>query len=170
MSNFTDLLDLLAAKFASILGSNSAPKDIVYAAATHVIEASKLSDAGTAIADAMAADTTAARTIAIAPFAARVKIYFQPDAALTAHASNYATITATKTTAAGASSTTVGTLTTTVASSGNLTALVRKAFVMVTTAGVTTVEAGAAIRVAIAKAASGVVVPNGKFIVHFEPV
>ncbi len=115
-----------------------------------------------ASADSMAADTTAETYTGLYfPRACRIRsLYIITTAAgLTAHASNYATITVSKRNAAAGGKTTVGTLTTTVVSSGNLTQGVGTAFVLSTTAGALDLVAGGSLTWEIAKAASGVIVP-----------
>jgi hypothetical protein len=169
VSDLTDLLDLLAAKFATFLGNDDAATT-VKAIATHVVQADKLLDAGTAAADAMAADVQAARTVAVAPFAAKVAVFFCPDAGITGHNTDFISWVVTKTTAAGAGSTTVASGTSALTSLGTFTALVRKQITASVVANATTVEAGAAIRVATTKGGAGQITPKGQYIVHFEPV
>ena len=65
-----------------------------------------------AAADSMATDATTALVVGAARRRAKVKrVFYMPDAALTAHASNFATLTVQKLTAAGGSATTVASIT-----------------------------------------------------------
>jgi hypothetical protein len=119
-------------------------------------------------ADAMASTTTAEASVGNGvEFDGRAfAVYFTPTGAgLTAHNTDYATITLSARTPAGGASVPFATLTTTLTSSGTLTQYVRKAFVLA--AGVDVLE-GSDVTVAIAKAGSGVVVPVGYFTILFE--
>lgn len=95
-----------------------------------------------------------------------VAVYYVPLAALTANDTDYATITVSKRTSAGASKTTVATLVTTVAG-GSWTAFARKAFTLTATAADLIVASGSTLTFEIAKAGSGVAVPAGDLVVEF---
>lgn len=122
-------------------------------------------------ADATAATTTSETFTGVyVPRAAKLTaIVFVPTSGnLTANATNFATVTVSKRNASGASKTSVATLTTTVASSGDLTQGAGKACVLSSTAGALDLPAGSTFTFEIAKAASGVVVPAGRFTVVVE--
>ena len=122
--------------------------------------------------DAMASTTTAEAFVASVPYAGLIKaIYFIPGAAITADASDFATLTVRKYDAAGANDEIVGTLTTELVAGGgigNATAGVRYAFTLVSAQ--LPVVAGGSLTFEIAKAMSGVVVPASLFEVHMEKV
>lgn len=93
-----------------------------------------------------------------------LRAYYVPAAGVTAHDTDYATITVSKYTAAGASKTTLAQLTT-VTANGDWTALVPKEITLTATLANRILEPGAAITYEIAKAASGVQLPAGKVVV-----
>jgi len=113
--------------------------------------------------DATAGTATAEAAIAMTVQKGKlVKAYYVPAGAVTAHDSNYATITISRYTAAGGSKTTVASITTKITGgSGNWTAFVP---VEITLAADTALEAGACLTYEIAKAASGVQLPAGSLV------
>lgn len=97
-----------------------------------------------------------------------LRVYYVPAAGVTAHDSNYATITVSKYTAAGASKTTVATITTQTTGgggSGDWTALVPMEITLSSTLANRIVEPKATLTYEIAKASSGVQLPAGKLVV-----
>ena len=113
--------------------------------------------------DAAAGTTTAEAAVAMTVQKGKlVKAYYVPAGAVTAHDTNYATITISRYTAAGGSKTTVASITTKITGgSGNWTAFVP---VEITLATDTALEAGACLTYEIAKAASGVQLPAGSLV------
>lgn len=113
--------------------------------------------------DAAAGTTTAEAAVAMTVQKGKlVKAYYVPAGAVTAHDTNYATITVSRYTAAGGSKTTVASITTKITGgSGNWTAFVP---VEITLATDTALEAGACLTYEIAKAASGVQLPAGSLV------
>lgn len=121
--------------------------------------------------DGSAAATTSETVLGSVPDIGAVRVYdahFAPLSALTADAANYATITLSKYTAAGGSKTTVASLLTDVAG-GSWTAKVRKALSLSAVSGAIDLEAGALLTYEIAKASSGVVVPQSAIVVRYRP-
>lgn len=113
--------------------------------------------------DAAAGTTTAEAAVAMTVQKGKlVKAYYVPAGAVTAHDTNYATITVSRYTAAGGSKTTVASITTKITGgSGNWTAFVP---VEITLATDTALEAGACLTYEIAKAAAGVQLPAGSLV------
>lgn len=113
--------------------------------------------------DGAAGTTTAETAVAMSVQKGKlVKAYYVPAGAVTAHDTNYATITVSRYTAAGGSKTTVASITTKITGgSGNWTAFVP---VEITLATDTALEAGACLTYEIAKAASGVQLPAGSLV------
>lgn len=93
-----------------------------------------------------------------------LRAYYVPAAGVTAHDTDYATITISKYTAAGGSKTTIASLSTVIAS-GDWTALVPKQITLTSTLADRVLEAGAAITYQIAKPGNGVQLPAGKLVV-----
>ena len=120
--------------------------------------------------DAMASTTTAESFVASVPYAGSITaIYFIPNDAITADASDFATLTVRKYDAAGANDEIVGTLTTELVAGGGIgdaTAGVRYAFTLVPAQ--LSLVAGGSLTFEIAKAMSGVVVPASMYEVHME--
>lgn len=122
-------------------------------------------------ADSMASDTTSETYTGLYfPRACRVRGIFIicTGAGLTAHNTNYATVTVSKRDAAAGGKTAVATLTTTLTSSGTLTQYVGKGFVLSTVAGALDIPAGGSLTWEIAKAGSGVVVPASRVCLDLE--
>jgi hypothetical protein len=95
-----------------------------------------------------------------------LRVYYLPAASLTAHDTNYATITVSKYTAAGGSKTTVASATTAITGgTGNWTAFVPMEITLSATAANLILESGAILTYEVAKAASGVAIPAGKLVV-----
>jgi hypothetical protein len=117
--------------------------------------------------DSMASDATTNFAFGFSRRAGTVVgAYYVTNAALTGHASNNATLTVSKYTAAGASITTVASLTTT----ASWTAKTAVALTLSTVAGALDLEALAPLSFAIAKNSSGVVVPAGRLVVLVQPL
>jgi acyl-CoA synthetase (AMP-forming)/AMP-acid ligase II len=132
---------------------------------TYFVHFSKASD------DAMASTTTSETyTGKIIPHKARIRsiYYVATTGGITADNTNYATVTVSKRDSAAANQLTVATLTTTITSSGNVTQGAPKALVL-TDANII-VDALSTLTFTIAKAASGVVVRAGEFVVELERV
>jgi len=113
--------------------------------------------------DGAAGTTTAEVAVGVSPQAGKlVKAYYVAAAGLTAHDTNYATITVSRYTAAGGSKTTIASITTQITGgSGNWTAFVP---VPLTLAADNAIPAGALITYEVAKAASGVALPAGSLV------
>lgn len=115
--------------------------------------------------DAAAGTTTAEAAVAMTVQKGKlVRAYYVPAGAVTAHDTNYATITISRYTAAGGSKTTIASCTTKTTGgggTGNWTAFVP---VEVTLASDVDLEAGACVTYEIAKAASGVQLPAGSLV------
>ena len=162
MSDTTTAIALLEGYLGTPLASGAAAE--VAKQRTRTIHFEKLTDLGTAIADAMAADATAEKVVAISDYVGIITgFYFTPNDAITAHNTNYFTVTINKYTAAGATKTSVATLTLTLTSAGSIVEFVRTAGVLSVVAGATTLEAGAPLTITITKAAAGLVCPAGIF-------
>jgi hypothetical protein len=124
-----------------------------------------------ASADAMA-NTTTSETYTGVYFPRKVRLlsvtYVALATGITADNTNYATVTVSKRDSAAGNKATVATLTTTITSSGNVTTGAGKALVL--TAANVVVDAGSSFTFEIAKAGSGVIVPAGRFTVHYTYV
>lgn len=121
--------------------------------------------------DSAAGSTTSETVLGAVPSIGPVRVYdasFVPIAAVTADASNYATVTLSKYTAAGGSKTTVASLATDVAG-GNWTAKAIKAMTLSAVAGAIDLEAGAALTYEIGKTGSGVQLPQRVLVVRYRP-
>lgn len=113
--------------------------------------------------DGAANTATSEIAVGVCPQASKlVKAYYISAAGLTAHDTNYATITVSRYTAAGGSKTTIATVTTKITGgTGDWTALVP---VPITIQADNAIPAGALITYEIAKAASGVAIPAGSLV------
>lgn len=95
-----------------------------------------------------------------------LRVYYLPGGALTAHDTDYATITVSKYTAAGGSKTTVATITTAITGgSGDWVAFVPEEITLSATAANLILESGAILTYEVSKAGSGVALPAGKLVV-----
>lgn len=126
------------------------------------------------VVDAAASTATAETVVGFVPkapganasLAKTLRVYYLPAAALTADDTNYATITVSKYTAAGASKTTVATVTTTItAGSGDWVAFVPEEITLSATAANLILESGAILTYEVSKAGTGVALPAGKLVV-----
>lgn len=113
--------------------------------------------------DGAAGTTTAEIAVGVCPQASKlVKAYYISAGTLTAHDTNYATITVSRYTAAGGSKTTIATVTTKITGgTGDWTACVP---VPITIQADNAIPAGALITYEVAKAASGVAIPAGSLV------
>jgi hypothetical protein len=118
-------------------------------------------------ADGAAATATTEHTFMRAPSAVQiVAVRYIPDAALTADASNNATITIKRRNADGTNAVTVAAVTTSVAGSGSWTQWVAVALTL--TAANTSMAPGQFLTIAITKAGTGVVVPAGSLQIDYQ--
>ncbi len=131
------------------------------------------------VVDAAASTTTAETVVGCIPQppgggtnrAKVTRVYYVPGAALTAHDTDYATITVSKYTAAGGSKTTVASITTKITGgSGDWTAFVPVELTLSATAADLVLESEAVLTYEVAKAASGVAIPAGKIVVVLSDV
>lgn len=122
-------------------------------------------------ADSMAADTTAYTAAFMVRMTRAAKIlgaYIVPQATLTAHDTNYATIKVQKGDGAGGAGTDMATLATTTTGSGNWAAGAPEVMTVTSTLADSRIARGEVLGLAIAKAGTGVVVPICTIVVELE--
>lgn len=168
---FPNDMSRIAAALSKLEGSNSGVYDgSVPKAARQIIR--KVIKLRKPSADAMAADTTAytAADQEYMPYAARILgAYIQPQATLTAHDTNYATVNVVKGDNAGGAETVMASQTTKITGgSGNWAAGVKQALTVSSTVANTRIAKGQVLGFSIAKASSGVVVPIHSITVILE--
>jgi len=120
-------------------------------------------------ADAAAADTLAEHAFAGKSQDTKVvnKVFYIPDATLTAHDTDYATLEVRERLADGSDGGLIASITTTTADSGSWAAFVAVDFNLESLAA-RTIAADSSLTIKIAKAASGVVVPAGRLVVEYN--